>query len=87
MRATPSMIAGEIKNIVQDLNTTAQRIKENVEYSFIQVSSTKDELAKMRKILNELNRYIKAYEKEISSKQSFCGLVLERWQSGLMWQS
>lgn len=68
MRATPSMIAGEIKNIVQDLNTTAQRIKENVEYSFIQVSSTKDELAKMRKILNELNRYIKAYEKEISSK-------------------
>ena len=68
MRATPSMIAGEIKNIVQDLNTTAQRIKENVEYSFIQVSSTKDELAKMRKILNELNRYIKAYEKEITSK-------------------
>lgn len=68
MRATPSMIAGEIKNIVQDLNTTVQRIKENVEYQYIQVSSTKDNLAKMRKILNELNRHIKAYEKEISSK-------------------
>lgn len=68
MRATPSMIAGEIKNIVQDLNTTVQRIKENVEYQYIQVSSTKDNLVKMRKILNELNRHIKAYEKEISSK-------------------
>lgn len=68
MRATPSMIAGEIKNIVQDLNTTAQRIKESVDCSFIQVSSAKDNLAKMRKILNELNRYMKAYEKEISSK-------------------
>ena len=68
MRATPSMIAGEIKNIVQDLNTTVQHIKENVEYQYIQVSSTKDNLTKMRKILNELNRNIKAYEKEISSK-------------------
>lgn len=68
MRATPSMIAGEIKNIAQDLNTTTQRIKESVGYSIIQVSSAKNDIARMRKIINELNRYIKAYEKEISSK-------------------
>lgn len=68
MRATPSMIAGEIKNIVQDLNTTVQHIKECVGFSVIQVSLAKNDIAKMRKTLNELNRHIKAYEKEISSK-------------------
>lgn len=68
MRATSSMIAGEIKNIAQDLFVAAQRIKESTGYSIIQVSAAKNDIAEMRKALNELNRYIKAYEKEISSK-------------------
>lgn len=68
MRATSSMIAGEIKNIAQDLFATAQCIKESTGYSIIQVSSAKNDIAKMRKTLNELSRYVKAYEKEISSK-------------------
>lgn len=68
MRATPSMIAGEIKNIAQDLFVAAQRIKESTGYSIIQVSAAKNDIAEMRKALNEINRYIKAYEKEISSK-------------------
>lgn len=68
MRATSSMIAGEIRNIVQDLNNVMQSIKESTGNSFIQVSSAKNDIATMRKTLNELNRYIKAYEKEISSK-------------------
>lgn len=68
MRATSSMIAGEIKNIAQDLFVAAQRIKENTEYSIIQISAAKNNIAEMRKALNEINRYIKAYEKEISSK-------------------
>ena len=68
MRATSSMIAGEIKNIAQDLFLAAQRIKESTGYSIIQVSAAKNDIAEMRKTLNELNRYVKAYEKEISSK-------------------
>lgn len=68
MRATSSMIAGEIKNIAQDLFVAAQRIKESTGYSIIQVSAAKNDIAEMRKALNEINRYIKAYEKEISSK-------------------
>lgn len=68
MRATSSMIAGEIKNIAQDLFVAAERIKESTGYSIIQVSSAKNDIAEMRRILNELNRYVKAYEKEISSK-------------------
>lgn len=68
MRATSSMIAGEIKNIAQDLFVAAQRIKESTGYSIIQISAAKNDIAEMRKALNELNRYVKAYEKEISSK-------------------
>lgn len=68
MRATSSMIAGEIKNIAQDLFVAAQRIKESTGYSIIQVSAAKNDIAEMRKAINEINRYIKAYEKEISSK-------------------
>lgn len=68
MRATSSMIASEIKNIVQDLFVAAQRIKESTGYSIIQISAAKNDIAEMRKVLNEINRYIKAYEKEISSK-------------------
>ena len=68
MRATSSMIAGEIRNIAQDLFVTAEHIKERTGYSIIQVSSAKDDIAKMRKTLNTLNRYIRAYEKETSSK-------------------
>lgn len=68
MRATSSMIAGEIKNIAQDLFVAAQRIKESTGYSIIQISAAKNDIAEMRKALNEINRYIKAYEKEISSK-------------------
>ena len=68
MRATSSMIAGEIRNIAQDLFVAAQRIKESTGYSIIQVSAAKSDIAKMRKTLNELNRFVKAYEKEISSK-------------------
>lgn len=68
MRATSSMIAGEIKNIAQDLFVAAQRIKESTGYSIIQVSAAKNDIAEMRKALNEINRYIKAYEKEISFK-------------------
>ena len=68
MRATSSMIAGEIKNIAQDLFLAAQRIKESTEYSIIQVSAAKNDIAEVRRTLNELNRYVKAYEKEISSK-------------------
>lgn len=68
MRATSSMIAGEIKNIAQDLFLAAQRIKESTGYSIIQVSAAKNDIAEMRRTLNELNRYVKAYEKEISSK-------------------
>ena len=68
MRATSSMIAGEIRNIVKDLFVTAEHIKERAEYSIIQVSDAKNDIAKMRKTLNTLNRYIRAYEKETSSK-------------------
>lgn len=68
MRATSSMIAGEIKNIAQDLFVAAGRIKEITGSSFIQVSSAKNTVTEMRKTLNELSRYVKAYEKEISSK-------------------
>lgn len=68
MRATSSMIAGEIKNIAQDLFVAAQRIKESTGYSIIQISAAKNDIAEMRKAINEINRYIKAYEKEISSK-------------------
>lgn len=68
MRATSSMIAGEIRNIAQDLFVAAQRIKESTGYSIIQVSAAKNDIAEMRKTLNELNRFVKAYEKEISSK-------------------
>lgn len=68
MRATSSMIAGEIKNIAQDLFLAAQRIKESTGYSIIQVSAAKNDIAEMRRTLNELNRYVKAYEKETSSK-------------------
>ena len=68
MRATSSMIAGEIKNIAQDLFLAAQRIKESTGYSIIQVSAAKNDIAEMRKTLNELNRFVKAYEKEIFSK-------------------
>ena len=68
MRATSSMIAGEIKNIAQDLFVAAGRIKENTGYSIIQVSAAKNDIAEMRRTLNALNRYVKAYEKEISSK-------------------
>lgn len=68
MRATSSMIAGEIKNIAQDLFLAAQRIKESTGYSIIQVSAAKNDIAEVRRTLNELNRYVKAYEKEISSK-------------------
>ena len=68
MRATSSMIAGEISNIAQDLFVAAGRIKEYTGSSFIQVSAAKNIIAEMRKTLNELNRYVKAYEKETSSK-------------------
>lgn len=68
MRATSSMIISEIKNIAQALLVAAQRIKEGTEYSTIQVSDTKNNIAEMRKTLNELNRYVKAYEKETSRK-------------------
>lgn len=68
MRATPSMIAGEIRNIAQNLFVAAERIKENAGYSIIQVSAAKNNIAEMRRTLNELNRYVKAYEKETSSK-------------------
>lgn len=68
MRATSSMIASEIKNVAQDLFVAAQRIKESTGYSIIQVSAAKNDIAEVRRTLNELNRYIKAYEKEISSK-------------------
>lgn len=68
MRATSSMIASEVRNIAQDLFVAAQRIKESTGYSIIQVSAAKNDIAKMRKTLNELNRFVKAYEKEISSK-------------------
>ena len=68
MRATSSMIASEVRNIAQDLFVAAQRIKESTGYSIIQVSAAKNDIAEMRKTLNELNRYVKAYEKEISSK-------------------
>lgn len=68
MRATSSMIAGEIRNIAQDLFVAAERIKESTECSIIQILVTKDNIIEMRKTLNELNRYVKAYEKEISSK-------------------
>ena len=68
MRATSSMIASEIRNIAQDLFVAAERIKESTGYSIIQISAAKNDIAEMRKTLNELNRYVKAYEKEISSK-------------------
>ena len=68
MRATSSMIINEIKNIAQALFVAAQRIKESTEYSAIQLSATKNNIDEMRKTLNELNRYVKAYEKETSSK-------------------
>lgn len=68
MRATSSMIAGEIRNIAQGLFVAAERIKESAGYSIIQVSAAKNNIAEMRKTLNELNRFVKAYEKEISSK-------------------
>ena len=68
MRATSSMIASEIRNIAQDLFVAAQRIKESTGYSIIQVSAAKNDIAEVRRTLNELNRYVKAYEKEISSK-------------------
>ena len=47
MRATSSMIAGEIRNIVQDLNNVMQSIKESTGNSFIQVSSAKNHIATM----------------------------------------
>lgn len=68
MRATSSMIANEIRNVTQTLFVAAQRIKESTEYSTIQLSVTKNNIAEMRKTLNELNRYVKAYEKETSRK-------------------
>lgn len=68
MRATSSMIASEISNIAQDLFVAAGRIKEYTGSSFIQVSAAKNIIVEMRKTLNELNRYVKAYEKEVSSK-------------------
>ena len=68
MRATSSMIASEIRNIAQDLFVAAERIKESTGYSIIQISAAKNNIAEMRRTLNELNRYVKAYEKEISSK-------------------
>lgn len=68
MRATSSMITNEIRNIAQALFVAVQRIKESTEYSTIQLSATKDNITEMRKTLNELNRYVKAYEKEISRK-------------------
>lgn len=68
MRATSSMITNEIRNIAQTLFVAAQRIKESTEYSTIQLSATKNNITEMRKTLNELNRYVKAYEKEISRK-------------------
>ena len=68
MRATSSMITNEIRNIAQTLFVAAQRIKESAEYSTIQLSATKNNITEMRKTLNELNRYVKAYEKEISRK-------------------
>ena len=68
MRATSSMIASEIRNITQDLFVAAERIKESTGYSLIQASAAKNDIAEMRRILNKLNRYVRAYEKEISSK-------------------
>ena len=68
MRATSSMIAGEIKNITQDLFVAAGRIKENTGYSIIPILTVKDDITEIRKTLNALNRYVRAYEKEISSK-------------------
>lgn len=68
MRATSSMIASEIRNIAQDLFVAAERIKESTGYSIIQISAAKNDIAEMRRTLNELNRYVKAYEKEISFK-------------------
>lgn len=68
MRATSSMIASEIRNIAQNLFIAAERIKESTGYSIIQISAAKNDIAEMRRTLNELNRYVKAYEKEISSK-------------------
>ena len=68
MRATSSMIASEIKNVAQNLFVAAERIKESTGYSIIQISAAKNDIAEIRRTLNELNRYVKAYEKEISSK-------------------
>ena len=68
MKATSSMIAGEIKNIAQDLFVAAERIKESTGYSIIPILTVKDDITEMRKTLNALNRYVRAYEKEISSK-------------------
>lgn len=68
MRATSSMIASEIRNIAQNLFVAAEHIKESTGCSIIQISAAKSNIAEMRKTLNELNRYVKAYEKEISSK-------------------
>ena len=68
MRATSSMIASEIRNIAQNLFVAAEHIKESTEYSIIQISTAKNDIAEMRRTLNELNRYVRAYEKEISSK-------------------
>ena len=68
MKATSSMIAGEIRKIAQDLFVGAEHIKERAEYSIIQVSDAKNDITEMRKTLNTLNRYIRAYEKETSPK-------------------
>lgn len=65
MRATPSMIANELINYAKDFRCEGDNLVELVSEP-VNTEEVKNTLQRVRKVISKINRYVKAYEKEVA---------------------